>query len=187
MIFKKKTMLRTEWRGIEERENASKIVDLPWGRACVGLLYMKRVNAPFFVKSFSKRIQITGEGYTWLQLAPENEHFWATVMFDEKGNLFQYYFDISYENHLDDPEGAWFYDMILDVVMRPGGDIVKLDRHELIELLKSGEVSKELYDLAVMSERQLISDIAGKETEIRRMCEELRRDLMEKLIEDGKI
>ncbi|MBQ1256518.1 MAG: DUF402 domain-containing protein [Clostridia bacterium] len=187
MIFKKKTMLRTEWRGIEERANASKIAYLPWGRARVGLLYMKRVDEPFFVKSFGKRIQITGEGYTWLQLAPETEHFWATVMFDEKGNLFQYYFDITYENHLDDIEGAWFYDMILDVVMRPGGDMVMLDRHELIDCLKSGTVSKELYDLAVMSEKQLIKDISGKETQIRKMCEELRWDLMEKLISDGKI
>ncbi|MBQ5771295.1 MAG: DUF402 domain-containing protein [Clostridia bacterium] len=187
MIFKKKTMLRTEWRGIEERANASKIAYLPWGRARVGLLYMKRVDEPFFVKSFGKRIQITGEGYTWLQLAPETEHFWATVMFDEKGNLFQYYFDITYENHLDDNEGAWFYDMILDVVMRPGGDMVMLDRHELIDCLKSGTVSKELYDLAVMSEKQLIKDISGKETQIRKMCEELRWDLMEKLISDGKI
>lgn len=187
MIFKKKTMLRTEWRGIEERANASKIAYLPWGRARVGLLYMKRVDEPFFVKSFGKRIQITGEGYTWLQLAPETEHFWATVMFDEKGNLFQYYFDITYENHLDDIEGAWFYDMILDVVMSPGGDMVMLDRHELIDCLKSGTVSKELYDLAVMSEKQLIKDISGKETQIRKMCEELRWDLMEKLISDGKI
>lgn len=187
MIFKKKTMLRTEWVGIEERANASRIAYLPWGRARAGLMYMKRVDEPFFVKSFGKRIQITGEGYTWLQLAPENEHFWATVMFDEKGNLFQYYFDITYENHIDDPEGAWFYDMILDVVMRPGGDILKLDRHELIELLKSGGITKSLYDMAVDSEKQLINDISGKESEIRKMCGELREDLMEKLKSDGKI
>lgn len=171
-------MLRTEWRGIEERENASRIACLPWGRARVGLLYMKRVDEPFFVKSFGKRLQVTGEGYTWLQLAPESEHFWATVMFDEKGRLFQYYFDVTYENHLDDPEGAWFYDMVLDVVMRPGGDIVRLDRNELNEHLKTGEISKEIYDLAVKSERQLLEDIKGKEAEIRKMCEELRSDLI---------
>lgn len=187
MIFRKKTMLRTEWVGIEERANASKIAYLPWGRARAGILYMKRVDEPFFVKSFGMRIQVTGEGYTWLQLAPENEHFWATVMFDDKGELFQYYFDITYENHIDDASGAWFYDMILDVVMRPGGDMVKLDRHELNELLKSGEISESLYDLAVNSEKQLIKDISGKETEIRKMCEKLREDLMEKLKTDGKI
>ncbi len=187
MIFKKKTMLRDEWRGIEEKVSASKIALLPWGRARVGLLYMKRVDEPFFVKSFGKRLQITGGGYTWLQLAPENEHFWATVMFDEKGELFQYYFDITYENHLDDADGAWFYDMILDVVMRPGGEMVKLDRHELIRLLKSGDITKEMYDLAVESERQLINDISGKEERIRKMCSELRCDLMDKLKRDGKI
>lgn len=187
MIFKKKTMLRTEWRGIEERVNANKTADLPWGRARVGLLYMKRVDEPFFVRSFSKRLQVTGKGYTWLQIAPETEHFWATVMFDEKGNLFQYYFDITYENHLDDPGGAWFYDMILDVVMRPGGDMIKLDRHELNDLLKSGMISKEMFDLAVSSENQLIKDISGKEEDIRKMCESLRYELMDKLCSEGKI
>lgn len=187
MVFKKKTMLRTEWTGIDERVNASKIAYLPWGRARVGLLYMKRVDEPFYVRSFGKRLKVTGEGYSWLQIAPENEHFWATVMFDEKGNLFQYYFDITYENHPDDEEGAWFYDMILDVVMRPGGETVRLDFHELAEKRKVGAITKEMYDLAVNSEKQLLRDISGKETEIRTMCEKLRRELLEEIKKDGKI
>ena len=187
MTLKRKTMDRSEWTGIEERLYADEFVSLPWGRSRAGIMYMKRVDTPFFVKSFGKRLQVTGEGYTWLQLAPEDERFWATVMFDDKGELFQYYFDITYENHIDDASGAWFYDMILDAVMRPGGDMVKLDRHELNELLKSGEISESLYDLAVNSEKQLIKDISGKETEIRKMCEKLREDLMEKLKTDGKI
>lgn len=180
-------MLRTEWSGVEERENESRIVDLPWGRTRAGLLYMKRVDKPFFVKSFGERLQVTGEGYTWLQLAPENEHFWATVMFDREENLFQYYFDITFENHIDDEAGAWFYDMILDVVMRPGGEMVRLDRHELNGYLKSGSISQFEYDLALSSERQLIDDISGKEESIRRMCEELRYGLLEKMKTDGKI
>ena len=182
MILKKKTMRRSEWTGIEERAYSEMEVDLPWGRAKAGLMYMKRVDKPFFVRSFAKRLQVTGEGYTWLHLAPENENFWATVMFDEKGNLFQYYFDITYENHLDEAEGAWFYDLILDVVMRPGGDVTRLDRHELNQALKNGEITREMYDLAVNAEKRLLKDLEGQEEPIRKMCEKIRGELIQKLI-----
>lgn len=181
MILKKKTMRRSEWTGIEERLYAEKDVFIPWGRARAGLMYMKRVDEPFFVKSFGKKLQVTGESYTWLQLAPEGEHFWATVMFDPEGKLFQYYFDITLENHLDDADGAWFIDLVLDVVMRPGGEIVRLDRHELDEILKNGEIDKKTYALALESERRLLSEIRGRENAIRRMCEEIREDLMKEL------
>ena len=181
MTLKRKTMERREWTGIEERLYADEFVFLPWGRARAGIMYMKRVDEPFFVKSFGKKLQVTGEGYTWLQLAPEDEHFWATVMFDEMGRLFQYYFDITLENHLEGADGAWFVDLILDVVMRPGGDIVRLDRHELEQMKKSGQVDQETYRIAVESERRLIGDITGKETEIRKMCEEIRTMLLKKI------
>lgn len=181
MILKKKTMERREWTGIEERAYAEMDVDLAWGRAKAGLMYMKRVDEPFFVKSFSKKLQVTGAGYSWLHLAPENENFWATVMFDEKGKLFQYYFDITYENHLDDEDGAWFYDLILDVVMRPGGDIVRLDRHELNQALSKGEITDTMYDLAVSAEKRLLKDLEGQEESIRKMCEEIRYELLQKI------
>lgn len=181
MTLKKKTMERREWTGIEERLYADGFVSLPWGRARAGIVYMKRVDEPFFVKSFGKQLQVTDEGYTWLQLAPENEHFWATVMFDETGRLFQYYFDITLENHIDDPNGAWFIDLVLDVVMRPGGDIVRLDRHELEEMKKSGKIDQATYKIAVESEKQLLSDITGKEKEIRKMCQDIRSDLLKRI------
>ena len=181
MMLKKKTMARSEWTGIEERLYAAKYLSLPWGRACAGLMYMKRVDEPFYVRSFGKRLKVTGKGYTWLQLAPENEHFWATVMFDEKGRLFQYYFDITLENHIDDPDGAWFIDLVLDVVMRPGGEIVRLDRHELDKMLKDGFIDRRTYEFAIQSEKQLLSDIRGKESDIRKMCEEIRKDLLESM------
>ena len=181
MTLKRKTMDRSEWTGIEERLYADEFVSLPWGRARAGIMYMKRVDTPFFVKSFGKRLQVTGEGYTWLQLAPEDERFWATVMFDETGRLFQYYFDITLENHIDDPNGAWFIDLILDVVMRPGGDIVRLDRHELEDMLKNGDIDQKTYRIAIESEKQLLGDIAGKEKEIRKMCEEIRSMLLKKI------
>lgn len=181
MILKKKTMRRQEWTGIEERAYAEKEVTLAWGRALAGLMVMKRVDQPFFVRSFGKRLQVTGEGYAWLHLAPENEHFWATVMFDDKGNLFQYYFDITLENHLDDPKGAWFYDLILDVVMRPGGEMIRLDRHELNEALRKGRITREMYDLAVRSEKRLIRDMEGQEAAFGKMCAELREELMKEM------
>jgi len=181
MIFKKKTMSRDEWIGIDEKTCADMPVENEWFSGRAGLLYMKRVARPFSVNVFDRHVRITAEGYTWLQIAPENENYWATVMFDEEGKLFECYFDITKENHLLEDGKSWFYDMILDILMTPGGQMTRLDNAELDEALERGEIGQNEYDFAVNQQNLLIKKLSGHEKEFFEMCSKLRKTLLERM------
>lgn len=111
-MLKKKTMRRAEWRGIEKRRCAVMPFEHSGVRGRMGLLYMDEVLAPFSVVLSGSRHTITQTGYSWLQIAPENRHFWMTVMFDEAGQPIENYIDITLENHLPENDDAWFVDPV---------------------------------------------------------------------------
>jgi len=180
MALEKKTIRRLEWRGIEEREYAFSPFEMKdmnlSGEA--GLMYMKREEKPFQVKSFGKPVLITGSGYSWLHIAPYGENFWATVMFDGSGKLFQYYFDIVLENHVLPRGDAWFTDLFLDVVMERGGRYETLDREELDRALEGSVISESAYALALSAHERLLNMIDGSEPQLRNECERIRTQLM---------
>lgn len=179
-MLKRKTMKRSEWQGIEERKFACMPVKNPLFSGIAGLLFMQRVENPFSVNAIGRCVQITGKGYTWLQLAPERENYWATVMFDENGRLTEQYFDITLENRLIGEE-TWFTDLILDVLMDDQGRTETLDEEELIEAFENGEISGEEYRLAKESCRKLICFMKTCSKEWMEMCKSLRETLLEKI------
>lgn len=182
-MLDKRTIKRLEWRGIEKRAYAfSEFCFDAFGISGeAGLMLMQKVEKPFFVHSFGKRLAITKEGYSWLHLAPLGENFWATVMFDDSGRLFQYYFDIVHENHALSGGEAWFTDLFLDVVMARGGEIACLDEDELDKALRAGTITQEMYALAMRTRERLLRLIDGNEPEFCSACEALRNSLLSKI------
>lgn len=178
MKLKRKTMQRREWKGIEEKSFCAMPVKNELFSGKAGLLRMERVEEPFFVSEQGRRVQITGTGYTWLQLAPEKEHFWATVMFDEEGRLFEQYFDITLENHIPEVGDAWFTDLILDIVVNAQNEIKTLDAEELRSALRTGEITEEQYALAVCAQEKLFSFLLGHQREWTEMCVRLRAQML---------
>ena len=179
--MKQKTILRAEWKGINERLYAEKRFEIKGFKGIAGLLFMADAE-DFSVHSGKQRLKITGKGYSWLQLAPENEHVWATVMFDETGKLFQCYFDITACNHVLDGGKSWFEDLYLDVVAIAGDDELYLyDEDELIEARKNDELSEDLFNTAYTARRKLINALNIHKQAFFDACCALRSELMPKL------
>ena len=179
MTLKRKTMARAEWTELSHL----KLKDMPFacaglcGRA--GLLFMRNIDKPFSVIGADGRTRtIIQNGFSWLQIAPENEKIWATVMFDENGKLFETYFDITLENHVL-PEGkSWFIDLLLDVVWIPGEDAEMLDREELDEALTDGTITTGQHENALQTAERVKEEMRKHEREFERFCVELRKELM---------
>lgn len=178
MKLKRKTMQRHEWKGIEEKSFCAMPVNNELFSGKAGLLRMESVERPFFISDNGRRVQITGRGYTWLQLAPEKEHFWATVMFDAEGRLFEQYFDITLENHIPEEGDAWFTDLILDVVVNGRNEIETLDGEELKSALGAGEITQAQYALAVSAQKKLLIFLSRHQREWTDMCVRLREDML---------
>ncbi len=112
------------------------------------------------------RIQVTGEGMTWLELIPDDTRRVITAMYFPDGThgperenypvtaneQYQpsiWYIDIIEGTGYDEDGVAVFIDKYLDVIMTPEGDVKVDDRDELDAAYASGELTKAQYDAAL--------------------------------------
>ena len=128
------------------------------------------------------RIQVTGEGMTWLELIPDDTRRVITAMYfpdgthgPERQNYpltaseeYQpsiWYVDIIEGTEYDEDGVAAFIDKYLDVIITPEGDVKVDDRDELDAAYASGELTKEQYDAALAEGEDILKaygdDIRG--------------------------
>lgn len=142
------------------------------------------------------RIQVTGEGMTWLELIPDDTRRVITVMYfpdgthgPERQNYpltaseeYQpsiWYVDIIEGTGYDEDGIAAFIDKYLDVIITPEGDVKVDDRDELDAAYASGELTKEQYDAALAEGEDILKaygdDIRGLDVwcaAVRKLAEE---------------
>lgn len=119
------------------------------------------------------RVQVTGEGMTWLALVPDNTGRVITVMYypdgthdpqrkqypvpaDERYQPSVWYIDIIDGIEYDECGIAVFIDKYLDVILSPEGDVRVDDRDELDAAYASGELSKAQYDAALAESETIL-------------------------------
>ena len=111
------------------------------------------------------RLQVTGNGMTWLELVPDGAHHVITVKYfpdgshdaarkwypkpaDSRYQPSVWYIDIIEGLEYDEDGIAVFIDKYLDVVMSPEGDIKIDDRDELEAAYASGDLNEAQYEAA---------------------------------------
>jgi len=132
-----RTIRRSEWKSLKQTEYREQPFEFMGLSGIAGLVYMQEAD------SFTAGgVQITGSGYSWLQLAFSEEPVWATVMFDPNGTLFQCYFDITNGNVLEGGGSSHFCDLYLDAVYTPAKkEYTVLDEDELACALSEGLIT----------------------------------------------
>ena len=138
------------------------------------------------------RIQVTGEGMTWLELIPDDTCRVITVMYfpdgthgPERQNYpltaseeYQpsiWYVDIIEGTEYDEDGIAAFIDKYLDVIITPEGDVKVDDRDELDAAYASGELTKEQYDAALGECDAILRDYCGDIRKTDEWCAKVRQ------------
>ena len=80
-------------------------------------------------------------------------------MLDDQKKLVQYYIDVAKEYKIDDRGLPYFDDLYLDVVLLSSGKVYVLDEEELEDAYKSGDVTKEEYELAWHTTKWILATI----------------------------
>lgn len=174
-------MRRSDWHRILERKYTVSPCTFQDMEGVVSLLQIKKVTAPLTVPYGDEQVLIADEGYSWLQLAFKEQYFWATVMFNDKGEFMQGYFDITGGNTFDDMENPKFQDMYLDLVLTSEGKILVLDEDELEEALEKKEISEEQYKKTVAEGERLYRFLQENGEEFLRFCSKWREKLLEEV------
>ena len=162
-----------EWKCITSKHRIGKQVDMPQIKGYIGLLTINTVSEKQIWKYNSKDVVVCDNGYHWLTIMPCDEFYCITAMMDSSYEVKVCYIDMIDTQGYDDDNVPYFYDLYLDLVVYPNGDIITDDMDELQEALKTGEITELQYNRAMATSRKLqnglLSDIVKFKDYIKKM------------------
>ena len=146
---------RNDWKRILEKDVVVDDISTKYFEGKICLIDMKKVESPLSVDSPVGKTKIADNGYKHLIIAPKNQNWWLTIMFDENNNLIESYFDITRINCFDAPV-PYFVDMKLDVCIPNNGEPSIMDGTELKEVFDNGMITQSDYDNAYLTANKII-------------------------------
>ena len=114
-------------------------------------------NEEFFVTDpGGKTCCVAADGYQWLVLLPLHQYWCLTAIYNEHGEIIEWYFDITKENFVDEHGMPCMDDLFLDWVLFPNGEGMLLDEDELQEAFQNGEINASDMDFAYRQYTELL-------------------------------
>lgn len=108
---------------------------------------LQNIKNPLIVNNGVADVCIKDNNYEWFELYPDNGNYALTIMFDDKDNLIEWYFDIAKEIGLEN-NIPYEDDLYLDMVVLPNGMRLVLDEEELLTAFRNGDIKREDVELA---------------------------------------
>ena len=140
------------------------------GYACY--LKLSNVDRPLIVNNGNNSICIKDNDYNWIEVYPNNGNYAITIMFDDKVNLIEWYFDISLNVGLEDGI-PYEDDLYLDLIITPLGEEIVIDEDELLEARNKGIITQEEVDLAYNTLKILENKYVNNLDELNRLTDYL--------------
>ena len=116
------------------------------------------VHRPYMVGEAGAEVCIANDGYSELAFLPDDENWQMTAIYDERGDIVEWYFDITCKNSVDEEGNPYCDDLYLDAVLMPDGRVLILDEKELVDAFNNGGVNQEDFDLAHRALKKLIDE-----------------------------
>lgn len=157
-----------------EGEYAQERIDEDFFKGYACYTKIKGVSKPLIVNNGIYDVCIKNENYEWLGVYPDNEKYAITIMFDDNGNLIEWYFDIS--KNIGVENGIPFEDdLYLDMVIMPNGQKLVLDEKELLDAFNRGEITQIDVDIAYQTldllENKYVNNLSELITFTKHFCE----------------
>ncbi|WP_107838017.1 DUF402 domain-containing protein [Metasolibacillus meyeri] len=147
----------------------------------IALIQMHEVTEPLIKKYGDKELCIVDKRYSWLQQLPFHEHFAVTTMFDQDGEVIQWYIDITYENGVEHGM-PYMDDLFLDIVVLPTGEVIQKDQDELAWALEKHIITQQQYELAYQTFHDVLARIDEDNFPYFAMSEKHRNQLVKEVI-----
>lgn len=122
-------------------------IDEPFFKGYACFLKLKNVDNPLIVYNGNENICIKDNDYEWIEVYPTNENYAITIMYDNKSNLIEWYFDISKKIGIENGI-PYEDDLYLDLVIMPNGERIVIDEDELLNAKENGDITQEDVKLA---------------------------------------
>ncbi len=146
-MIKRKYANRSRWKRVLDKKYAQAFLDTKKFKGYITLLQLMKVAEPLSFRYEEQNICIVDDGYMWLQQFPLEKKHSVTTMFDNNGNIVQWYIDVCLENGVENDIPYWD-DLYLDIILLPSGEVIQKDGDELEEALLNGIIDRSLYESA---------------------------------------
>lgn len=183
--MKRKYGDRSDWKRVPEKEYVQLYLENIDFKGHITLLKLKKVTEPLYVNYYDQNICIGNDGYMWLQQFPCDKHHSVTTMFDEKGQIVQWYIDICYKNGVSEDNIPWMDDLFLDIIVLPTAEVIQKDSEELEEALLNGTIDKSLYNLAIQEASMINSLIKDKNFTLLQLSMD-HKDILAQILQNKK-
>jgi len=110
----------------------------------VSLVEIEKVHRPLMIGETC----LCDDGYSVINFLPDDEHWYLHAMYDENGDIIEWYFDITKKNAVDEAGKPYCDDLYLDAVLLPDGQIIVLDEDEIAQALHDAKITQAEFDLA---------------------------------------
>jgi predicted RNA-binding protein associated with RNAse of E/G family len=137
------------------------------------LVEIQEVHQPLIVGEKGSEICFYDNGYSELAFLPDNENWMVWALYNEKGKIFEWYFDITRENSVDENGTPYCNDMYLDAALMSDGKIMIFDEDELLDARNNGDITQDEFDMAYRVLNKLLENIINVEY-LEKFCERLR-------------
>lgn len=158
VTVKVKYIDKRHWRRLIDRDYIEVKVNNNKFKGIIGLITMNKVKEPLEVTVVGKQMIVADNHFQWLQILPDKKRYSITVMFNDKGEPLQYYFDINLKN-ITQKGKARTVDLCLDVLVLPNGKYELVDQDDLERALKTKQITQKQYHEAYVIAHQLMIQI----------------------------
>ena len=162
-----------KWIDVRERQvreatdldiTIKKLDDL---NAYLTLKEIKEVEQPYYIYINGEKIKKLDKGFTVMEYTPLDKNYNVRAHINDKGELLEYYFDITLKNEIRD-NIPFYNDLYLDVVYyqaiatKDSTYIHLSDEREIKEALDNGIIDEEEYNLAYKATDELLLELKNK-------------------------
>lgn len=92
--------------------------------------------------------------FKWLTILPRDQYYCITAMMDRDERIILWYIDMIADQGIEDAL-PFFYDLYLDLIVYPNGEIFTDDMDELVNALRIGDITEQQFNLAIETKEKL--------------------------------
>lgn len=146
------------WRRLLKSTYDEKLTYFNGEKLLVSLIDMKEIRSPLVVPVVDREVKVVDTDYKWLQILPGERDYSITVMYNDKWETLQYYFDVNTEHYLD-LGNARRKDIYLDVLALPNGEYELVDEKDIHRALKNNKITEADKDKAYRVANHIMAEI----------------------------
>lgn len=177
--MKTKYLDKRKWRRLKRASYKEVMTSYQGRKVLIGALLIKEVKAPLIVKIIDREVLVADNYFKWIQIMPEDTNYSMTVMYNNKDEVVQYYFDIN-RSHTLELGKARREDMYLDVLALPDGRCEIVDEEDVVRALKNKKMTEADKDFAYEIANQLISRIQNNFSQFKDLAQFAYQEVMER-------